>query len=317
MSFAHDLIMRRRYVPTIAELQAFEACARLGATSRAARELHLTQSAISRAINGLEKRLGVMLFHRVRQRLVLSDAGRALAAEAATLLRAINEAAMTVMAFGGHEDVLRLAVLPTLGANWLAPLLADFRDAAPFVTLDVTTRLFAVNFEHEPLDLSIVRAPAGTVGPGCEFLMPERLVMVAAPSLINDHDTLPDQALSHLPLLQQSTRPELWLDWFRDADIDPRDILRGPRFEQFGMVIEAARAGLGVALVPELLLGPALADHSLCIAAQRSLVTDTPYVLSYPERSVERRSFRAFRDWLLAITDEEPKTTGHGSQSTA
>jgi len=70
--------MREAYMPTLAELQAFCACARLGTTTRAAESLNLTQSAISRSINALEDRLGVRLFLRVRQRLSLSDAGRAL-----------------------------------------------------------------------------------------------------------------------------------------------------------------------------------------------------------------------------------------------
>src|SRR5690554_5180511 len=111
--------MRDAYMPTIGELHAFVSCARSGSTTRAADELHLTQSAVSRSLGTLEERLGVLLFHRVKQRLVLSDAGHAFHREAERILTDLNQAAVAVMAFGGQSEVLRLAVLPTFASRWL------------------------------------------------------------------------------------------------------------------------------------------------------------------------------------------------------
>ena len=118
--------MRKAYIPSVAELEAFTACARRGTTTMAADSLGLTQSAISRSLASLEDRLGVALFNRVRQRLVLSPAGHAFLDRAEELLAELDAAAMGVMAFGGRDAVLRMAVLPSFARIWLIPRLARF-----------------------------------------------------------------------------------------------------------------------------------------------------------------------------------------------
>ena len=104
--------------------------------------------------------------------------------------------------------------------------------------------------------------------------------------------------LARLPLLQQATRPNLWLDWFLDAGLDPITILRGARFEQFGMVIAAAKAGMGAALVPDVLVGEDPNRGDLRLASARYMTTATPYVMSWPARSEAIPAFQRFRDWL-------------------
>ncbi len=300
------VMARRNYTPTLPELQAFAACARQGTATRAGAELGLTQSAISRALASLEARLGVALFHRIRQRLALSDAGRAFLPEAERLLADLDRAALTVMSFGGHRDVLRLACLPTFAALWLIPRLAGFALVAPGISFDVTATLTAPDFDRDPRDAAILRAGAPLRGAAQDILLEERLVVVAAPGLLPGRDFPEDAALARLPLLQQATRPDLWLDWFRDAGAAPTRILRGPRFEQFGMVLAAARAGLGVALLPEVLVAPDLASGALRRASPRSMVTATPYVLMAPPRSHDLPAFAAFRKWLLAADAPPP-----------
>lgn len=296
--------MRAAYIPTIAELQAFAACAEFGATTRAAEALSLTQSAISRSLNSLEERLGVRLFHRVRQRLVLSDAGRALKLHADRLLADLNDAALTVMAFGGHKEVLRLAVLPTFGSIWLIPRLAAFQTIAPEMTFDISSRLEPVDFESDPFDAAIQRGEHQPPGALIDVLMDEHLVVVAAPTLLPDGEVLDDQDLARLPLLQQATRPSLWLDWFVHGGLDPRSILRGARFQHFDMVIHAAKAGYGLALVPEVLVKADLASGQLVLASPRRLRGPEPYTLIYPPRSQDLEGFRHFRQWLAEEADK-------------
>lgn len=290
--------MRHAYTPSFHELQAFVASAESGSATQAAATLGLTQSAVSRSITTLEARLGVRLFHRVRRRLVLSDAGRALLRDAARLLDDLDQTALTVMSFGGHRDVLRLAALPTFGAVWLMPRLARFASVAPEVTFDMATSLAPVDFDQSPVDFAVTR---GRPRPGDVVLAEERLVVVAAPPLLPaDGQPLADKDLAQLPLLQQSTRPNLWRDWFLDAGLDPITIARGARFEQFGMVLAAARAGMGAALVPEVLVADEIARGELRLASARSMLTDTPYLLTYPPRSEDVAAFRTFRDWLIS-----------------
>ena len=290
--------MRHGYTPTLPELQAFAEAAKHGSATRAALALGLTQSAISRSLGSLEARLGVQLFHRAKQRLTLSDAGRVMLGDATRILAELDQAAQTVMSFGGHGAVLRIAVLPTLGAAWLVPRLARFAKLAPDVTFDLSATLDPVDFDRDPRDMAILRASLPVTGAEADVLAFEDLIVVAAPELAAG--VLEDAALARLPLLQQATRPSLWLDWFRDAGLDPITLLRGPRFEQFGMVLAAARAGLGVALVPEMLVWDDLAAGAVRVVSRRKMRTATPYVLTYPQRSRDVPAFVAFREWLIA-----------------
>ena len=292
--------MRKSYIPSVSELEAFCSCARIGTTTGAARDLGLTQSAVSRSIGTLEDRLGVALFHRVRQRLALSDAGRAFQRDAENLLARLNEAAVSVMAFGGQSAVLRIAVLPTFGRSWLIPRMSAFQSTLPGATFDMAARLGRVDFEAEPFDLSIQRSTHRARGAHHLHLLDETLIVVAAPSLIGPRQRLSDDDLLSLPLLQQSTRPTLWPDWFRHARLDPRRTLRGARFDHFDMVLDAAIAGLGVALVPEILARAPLRSGRLRRASDREMESGEAYTLIYPERSLSLPAFARFRDWLSA-----------------
>ncbi|MGI3169352.1 LysR substrate-binding domain-containing protein [Pseudooceanicola sp. C21-150M6] len=291
--------MRHGYTPTVAELEAFCACARGGTTIQAARALGLTQSAVSRSISGLETRLGVALFIRARQRLTLSDAGRAFLREAEPLLERLNDAAMAVMAFGGQARVLRMAVLPTFGRMWLIPRLRSFQASMPGLSIDMAARLSPVDFETEPFDLAIQRTQHRASGAHHVHLLDEELIVVASPALAGAGPMQTEDIL-RLPLLQQSTRPTLWPDWCRHFGFDPRGALRGARFDHFDMVLDAAVGGLGVALVPEILSRGPLAEGKLRKLSPRDFATGQAYSLIYPERSSALPHFERFRDWIRA-----------------
>ncbi|WP_052402419.1 LysR family transcriptional regulator [Muricoccus aerilatus] len=125
----------RRHVPPTAALQAFEACARHLSVSRAAEELRLTQSAVSRQLAGLEGLLGLRLFQRVRQRLVLTPAGAAYAPRVRASLARLEGATRELLARRGTGGTLNLSVSPTFGARWLTPRLPAFQVAYPGVML--------------------------------------------------------------------------------------------------------------------------------------------------------------------------------------
>lgn len=290
--------MRHSYTPSIPEIEAFCACASAGTTTGAADQLGRTQSAISRSIAGLEAKLGVALFVRARQRLMLSDAGRAFQREVQPVLGQLNEAAMTVMAFGGQARVLRIAVLPTFGRLWLIPRLRAFQAVMPDLSIDMAARLSPVDFASDPFDLAIQRTTHRSSGAAHDHLLDEELAVVAAPTLVRGPMQTAD--ILRLPLLQQSTRPTLWPDWCRAQGLDPRLALRGARFDHFDMVLDAAQAGLGVALVPEILARPALDRGDLIRALPGDFATGQAYTLIYPDQSRTLPHFARFRDWLRA-----------------
>lgn len=289
--------MRSSYTPSIQELRALVACGELGSASRAAEALNLTQSAISRAIRSLEDRLGVRLFHRVRQRLVLSDAGRAMLRDAATVLSNLDASTRMVMAFGGSENVLRLAVLPTFATTWLIPRLATFHRMAPEITFDLTSALAPIDFHDSPFDAAIQRAALARSGTTIVPLMKERLIVVGSSSLTWDVKQSPEDLVKY-PLIQQATRPDLWPEWFAAASLEPIKRLRGPRFQHFDMVIAAARAGLGLALLPDIFVEKEIEDGSLRQIVEFEFASPTPYALIYPTPREMSPSLKAFADWL-------------------
>lgn len=291
--------MPENFIPSIRELEAFCELARAGTTHLAARRLHLSQTAVSRSVRALEDRLGVALFARARQRMALSDAGRAFLPKAQRLLADLNAAAVGVMAFGGQSTVLRIAVLPSFGRSWLIPRLPGFLAAAPGTTVDVAARLEPVDFTTDPFDLAIQRSQHRSGAAHHLHLLDESLVAVCSPALTGG-PVLSDADLLGLPLLQQTTRPTLWLDWFRHANLDSRRILRGARFDHFDMVLDAAAAGLGVALVPEILAREPIRQGRLILASARAMDSGQAYTLIHPERSEAMPQFTRFRAWIRA-----------------
>jgi len=294
--------MRRHTLP-IAGLQAFEACARHLSVSRAAEELRLTQSAVSRQLAGLEALLGLRLFQRVRQRLVLTPAGAAYAPQVRAALARLETATLELLAHHGAGGTLNLAVSPTFGTRWLMPRMPRFRAAYPAIMVNFrnyTTRLAPVDFAAEDVDAAILLGDGQAV-PGVVFhrLVDDIRVPVCAPALI--HDGLTEISdLARYTLLQQATRPRGWVEWLEAVGAKGIDGLRGPQFQHFAMVAEAAVAGLGVALLPRFLVAADLAAGRLVIPFDYPLRGVDAYLLAYPETSAEIPALRAFRDWLLA-----------------
>ena len=291
---------RPTYTPSIQELRALVFCGELGSVSRAADALDLTQSAVSRSIRSLEVRLGVQLFYRVRNRLRLSDAGRAMVYEARDILAQLDRSAKMVMAFGGGGDVLRLAALPTFASTWLIPRLPAFLKTHPGVSIDLTSALHPVDFDQSPFDAAIQRAGMARKDTDVTHLVHETLIVVAAPSLIPAGQILSAVDLAAYPLIQLATRPDLWQHWFAGADNMIFDRLQGPRVQHFDMVIAAAQAGMGIGLLPEIFAQQAIASGSLHRVQPQTLAGPTPYVLIRPTKREESTTMDAFAEWLQA-----------------
>src|ERR1700712_419585 len=120
--------MRRRLIPDIPSLHAFECAARHGNFTRAAEALNLTQSAVSRQIQELERQTGLILFERVRQRVILSEAGRRLLPDVRRLLLQSEQLMIEAVASANMVSSLSIATLPTFGDRWMIPRLPDFLD---------------------------------------------------------------------------------------------------------------------------------------------------------------------------------------------
>src|SRR6478735_5153750 len=254
----NELVLRRGFLPNVGNLLAFEATARHGSVSRAADELNLTQSAVSRQIQQLEDTLGLSLFSRTRQRVVLTDVGRMYAAQIRQTLGDLSDATRQAIALSGTSGVLNLAVLPTFGTRWLIPRMPEFIDRNPDVTVNFGVRLVPFDFAAEPFDAAIHFGQPHWPGAVCELLMREECVPVCSPAYRQRERIAEPADLTRATLLQQSTRSTGWAEWFAGAGVTVGNALRGPRFEQFAMVAQAAVAGLGVGLIPHFLISDEL-----------------------------------------------------------
>ncbi|PRA73179.1 LysR family transcriptional regulator [Pseudomonas sp. MYb187] len=293
------LTYMRRKIPSTTALVCFEAAARHESFTKASQELALTQGAVCRQIAGLEEFLNVQLFRRSRRGVKLTEAGLSYSRRVAAQLDAVERDTLSVMGQQG-ANVIELAVVPTFGTQWLLPRLKDFQLRHPEVTVNLTNRTRPFLFADTNFDAAIYFGDADWSGTQSHRLMGENPVPVCSPALLGGAGELEPVQLAQLPLLQQTTRPYAWRQWFNSLDMNvPRD-MTGPRYELFSMLAQAAMHEMGVALIPPFLIQRELAEGRLAIANRHALSSIKAYYLMIPERKVESASLRAFRDWLVA-----------------
>jgi LysR family transcriptional regulator, glycine cleavage system transcriptional activator len=290
----------RRLLPSMTSLMIFEAAARTGSFGKAASRVALTQSAVSRGIAALEQSLGVELFHREGRRVRLTDAGRSYAEHVGVALDQIRRATSNLMSTPGASTSLSVATLPGFGMRWLAPRLPRFFAEHPELSVSFLARLAPFDFNSEALDAAIHFGDADWPGATADFLMRESMITVCAPQIAGRLRT-PDDLTDHT-LLEQSTRPHAWREWFVKAGVRVAPKRSRPKFEHFMMVAQAAAAGAGVALVPSFLVETELAQGTLVQPFNISLDSQQAYYLVYPHSRLANSSFLLFRKWLLHET---------------
>ncbi len=300
--------MRRR-LPSTQALICFEAAARHESYTRAAQELALTQSAVSRQITALEDFLGMALFRRTRHGVALTPAGADYARQIARQLDSMERDTLDAMARQGVGGSLQLAAVPTFATRWLIPRLPDFARAQPDITVHIETRTRPFLFNDTPFDAAIYTGTpaqaANWAGTRSVLLLNEDVVPVCSPALLGAKAQLSPAAVARMPLLQQSTRPDGWHQWFDAQKVDAPRARSGPRYELFSMIAVAAAHGLGVALMPRMLIEPELARGELAVACDRPLRAERGYFLVTPASADERPALAAFREWLVAQASGE------------
>lgn len=291
-----------RKIPSLQALNCFEAAARHQSYTYAARELALTQSAVSKQIALLEDFLGMRLFERTRHGVVLTGAGASYARQIATRLDGLERDTLDTMARQGGGGAVQLAAVPTFATRWLLPRLADLTVQHPDITvhIDACTRPFM--FAESEYDAALYAGTAEQVakwpGTRAALLMHEEVVPVASPRLLGGRNDWSPLAIAQLPLLQQSTRPDAWRQWFDAMGVSSELALHGPRYELSSMLAVAASHGLGVALLPRMLVEAELASAELRIVSDHPLRGKRAYYLVTPEVAQEKPALVRFQHWL-------------------
>lgn len=203
-------------------------------------------------------------------------------------------------------------MVPTFGTQWLLPRLKRFQRLHPEVTVNLTNRTRPFLFADTEFDAALYFGDADWSGTVSHFLMRENPVPVCSPELLGGRRTLSAEQVAGLPLMQQSTRPYAWRQWFHSQGLNVAHDMSGPRYELFSMLAQAAMHGMGVALIPPFLIQDELADGRLIVPMQHAYLSENAYYLIIPERRVESAMLNAFRDWLVEEARQYREANGLG-----
>jgi len=298
-------MLNKRHLPSITALQCFEAVTRHLSFTRAAQELNLTQSAVSKQVAQLEELLQHLLFRRVRRRLQLTPAGDLYLVEVRKILTQVEMSTHTLRSYGGETEVLRVSTPSTFGARWLVPRLKGWGIRHPHIHLDLCNEQQGDDLLQGRSDLAFYFGQGSRPGSECLKLFGEELVAVCAPSSLPRTPMTDPTQLTDLVLLQNASRPQAWHEWFEHQGFCTDHSYHGPRFDTFYMCIRAAQEGCGVALLPRFLVEEELADGKLVIAWQHLMPSHDAYYLAYPEHSAGVPKVKAFVSWMMEQLNEQ------------
>jgi DNA-binding transcriptional LysR family regulator len=294
----------RHLLPSLNALVVFEAAGRLASFSAAARELRMTQAAVSYAVAKLEAQLGVGLFLRDHRRVRLSEAGKKFHADVTIGLSHIQRSAegLRAAASGSH---VTLSCSTAFAAYWMVPRMEAFRAALPQVDLRIQT-------SDRDLDLVGEGIPLGVRGgmPGdwpqyqAEVLAPERIYPVCSAAHLQRHGRPARAAdlLAHplIHLEEPFRSATTWKDWFAAQGVAPSAVPKGLQINDYVLVVQAVIEGQGVALGWDHLIAGLVAKGVLVQLSDQVLETGKDFHVIWPRGGALTREAAAVRDWLLA-----------------
>lgn len=307
-------------LPSLDLLKGFEAAARHLSFTRAAEELYLTQSALSRQIQTLEEQLGVPLFERRHRALLLTDAGQVLQATARAVLDDLGQAVARIRRDQTAQPVTLSTAIP-FAALWLLPRLPRFRQQHPDIEIFISADNRILDLDRERIDLAVRYCPESMAPAGSHRLFGERLQPVCIPALAADPSRplkQPQDLARHVLLHMDDERGRFpwltWSQWFA-AIGEPEPAGAGAvRFNQFDLMIQAALDGQGVALGRSPLVDRILEQGRLVAPFRDKHYSTSRAYFIVPSAAVAKRpEAQAVVAWIAA----EAKESDVGEESVA
>jgi LysR family glycine cleavage system transcriptional activator len=302
-------------LPPLNALRAFEAAARQLSFTRAAQELHVTQTAISHQIRLLEQHLDLRLFVRLPRQLALTNEGQGYARELGRVFDQIGDATSALRA-APRREILAVTCLPSFASRWLVPRLPGFAAAHPQYDLRLSTTERQIDFTREAIDVGIRWGFGRYTGLRVQKLLDDEYFPVCSPRLLARRGRLDlrRQALLH------DDSPDLWRRWLRAAGITGVDPERGHIFSDASLMLQLALEGHGVALGRRSLVQRELTARRLCRPFPAVLPSERAYYLVASPANAELPRVKAFERWLLdelarfgAAPAGKPRATPAGS----
>lgn len=289
-------------LPSLNALKAFDAAARHLSFTHAAQELNVTQGAVSRQIKLLEDQLNVILFHRQHKKLKLSDQGRVLVSPLANGFKLITDA---VVKLKDQQQDFSLKVHPTFAIRWLIPKLHLFQTLHPDIQIRLTTSSQNVNFQRENFDAGITHLGKETPDIIRNKILTEKLIPVCSPQLFaRGRKIKKPEDLKYHTLLHNNPDQKEWHDWAVQVGLDDLPTERGQIFEVDDAALQAATAGLGVALGDLFLIRDELSAGRLIAPLGITPMKTGSYYFVRPRSTVNTDNIDAFGKWLIKTIDQ-------------
>jgi len=284
-------------------LQTFVAVARAKKMKQAAHELALTPGAVSQRIRQLEEAAGRRLFLRNPTGVELNAAGEAMFAALAEPFRMIEEVDRELD--GSSSSRVVITTTPSFAATWLVPRLAMFAQRYPEVEIGVETGSRPVDLKWEPIELAIRHGLGKYPGLETVWLIAPELIVVASPELLKRRAplTVPADCMA-FPLLHDSNRRD-WPFWFEAHGLAVPKCRMGPAFSDNHLLVRAAVAGQGLALVRDVYAEDELRAQRLVRALTVSWPTQFAYYAVATTEALQKPTVRRFRDWLVKEAQQE------------
>ncbi|MFC6839665.1 LysR family transcriptional regulator [Xanthomonas theicola] len=254
-----------RRLPSLNALRAFEAAARLRSVGRAAAELHVTHGAVSRQIRLLEEELGLALLQREGRGIRPTAAGERLREAAGGAFAQLQDA-VAELRRPARPSALVLGCPGSILARWMIPRLQALQRDLPALTLHLSAHEGEFGADLDGLDAALLLGQAPWPdGWQVQVLAPERIGAVLSPALPHAQALAasPPSALLRQRLLHTASRPQAWPAWAQAHGLDPAALRYGTGFEHLYYLLEAALAGIGVAIAPQPLVADELVSGRL------------------------------------------------------
>jgi len=284
--------------PSLNFLHTFESVARHLSFTNAAKELFVTQAAVSHQIKALEDYLDVKLFHREKRKVFLSEEGQKLLPSVVSGLQGIADSLENIHNYDS-EDTLVVGVGSSFSANWLVHRLGAFYQKYPEVNLHLKISNNDPDFVADGTDLAVVWGKGDWQRLMCEQLMVVEFTPVCSPELLNKtHPLKTPEDLIHYPLLDDPDY-EVWKEWFEEAGIKEPKYKRRTVIRDSNVLINSTLDGHGIALCAVGIVQEYLDSGRLVRPFDLSITGGGFYFLVYPEKALRKPLVRLFKTWLI------------------
>jgi LysR family transcriptional regulator, glycine cleavage system transcriptional activator len=295
----------RRNLPTVTALHAFEVVYRLQSISAAAHELALTQGAVSKKILALEDYFGLQLFERQASGLRRTTAADRLWTRLPQCLDELEQVMADVKSLPACSGVLNLAVCPTFASKWLVPRLPQLYDAHPGISLNLRVQLANVDFLGSGIDAGIAFGHPSWLGCDHYLIAKEDLLPVCSPDYLQACGPIENAGDLHAhTLIHQLNRPHHWQRWLALHGCWSQPDQKGMSFELFAIVMEAAKAGMGIGLLPAIFVQEEIDNGKLVALFDPVCLSNDGYYLICPKGQATLGALAAFRNWLVHDSGE-------------